>query len=134
MSKIAMVIDTNVFIGAGFRPNGYSAKMIEKVREGEWRLIWHGKTRRETERIARKIPVFSDRFLEDLFREEDEFSGRIIEDDFDFIVDREDRKFAALAVAAEVPLISNDIHLLAWEERLPVPVQTAAAFFMRIYG
>lgn len=133
MDAVRMVIDTNVFVGAGFKREGYSAKMLERIREGTWHLIWNDKTRRETERIVRKIPVLANEVLNDVFREEDRYEGALDEKPFEFITDREDRKFAALAVAADAPLITNDDHLLAWKNRLPVPVLTPADF-MRARG
>ncbi len=124
-----VVIDTNVFVAAGFKRGGYSARLLERIREGEWQLVWNQRTRRETERIVRKIPVLRNSVLDGLFRAEDELRGKLSEAEFSFIADSEDRKFAALAVAANVPLITNDDHLLAWKERLTVPVMSPRELF-----
>ena len=44
-----VVIDTNVFVAAGFNPQSASARILEGIREARFRLIWNEPTRRETE-------------------------------------------------------------------------------------
>ena len=60
-----VVIDTNVFVAAGFNSKSAAARVFEGVREGRFRLIWNEPTRRETESIVRRIgqasPIFSSR-------------------------------------------------------------------------
>jgi len=51
-----IVIDTNVFVAAGFNPRSASARILTGLREGRFRLIWNEPTRRETEMILRRIP------------------------------------------------------------------------------
>src|SRR5215831_18861907 len=50
------VVDTNVFVAAGFNPNSASAHLLDSIREGRFRLIWNQPTQRETEMILRRIP------------------------------------------------------------------------------
>ena len=47
-----VVIDTNVFVAAGFNSKSAAARVFEGVREGRFRLIWNEPTRRETEIVA----------------------------------------------------------------------------------
>ena len=49
-----VVIDTNVFVAALFNPRSASARILEGVREGRFRLIWNQPTRSETEMIVRR--------------------------------------------------------------------------------
>jgi hypothetical protein len=42
-----VVIDTNVFVAAGFNSKSAAARVFEGVREGRFRLIWNEPTRRE---------------------------------------------------------------------------------------
>ena len=72
-----VVIDTNVFVAAGFNPRSASARILEGVREGRFRLIWNQPTRRETEMILRRIPRLDWQKVADLFRPESEFTGPV---------------------------------------------------------
>ena len=95
-----VVIDTNVFVAALFNPNSASARILEGVREGRFRLIWNQPTRRETEMILRRIPHIDWQKVADLFRLETEFTGPVDPAAFTVIADPDDRKFAALSAAA----------------------------------
>lgn len=107
-----VVVDTNVFVAAGFNRASASAKIVAAVRAGDLRMAWSDATRREAERILRKIPPLSaDEFL-DLFRAGDRVDGVLDTSGFENVPDSEDRKFAALAVATGAILVSNDDHLL----------------------
>jgi predicted nucleic acid-binding protein len=108
-----VVIDTNVFVAAGFNSRSAAARIVAAVREGQFQLIWNKPTRRETETILRRIPGLEWARVADLFRPEGEFAGRFDPDAFVMIADRDDRKFAALAAAAKSPLVTNDNHVLA---------------------
>jgi predicted nucleic acid-binding protein len=109
----ALVIDTNVFVAAGFNPRSASARILTAVREGRLQLIWNKPTRRETEMILRRIPRLSWESIADLFRPDGEFAGPVDPDAFALIVDPDDRKFAALSAAAKRPLVTspNTVHL-----------------------
>jgi uncharacterized protein len=81
--------------------------------------------------VLRRIPSLCwDKFA-DLFRPEGEFTGRFDPRDFVFIEDPDDRKFAALAEAAKVPLVTNDHHLLAHRNLIGFDVLTPRAFLAR---
>src|SRR5215469_14210968 len=126
-----VVIDTNVFVAAGFNTKSASARILAAVREGRFRLIWNEPIRRETEFVLRRIPPLRwDKFA-DLFRPEGEFARRVDPNDFAFIEDPDDRKFAALGAAAGVPLVTNDHHLLAHRNLIGLEVLTPPAFLTR---
>lgn len=133
MSDTRLVVDTNVFVAAGFKRASHSARIVGLIRTGDLDLVWDAKTRREIEHTVGRIPVLSNAILDDLFREKDFFDGTLNEGEFEYISDPADRKFAALAVAAGVSLISSDNHLLAWRDRIPVLVMTPSEF-MRGWG
>jgi uncharacterized protein len=126
-----IVIDTNVFVAAGFNAKNASARILAAIRESRFQLVWNEPTRRETEFVLRRIPPLRwDRFA-DLFRPAGEFTRRVDPDDFTFIEDPEDRKFAALAAAAEVPLVTSDDHLLAHRILFDFDVLTPPSFLAR---
>ena len=60
-----VVIDTNVFVAAGFNSKSAAARVFECVREGRFRLIWNEPTRLDWASIA------------DLFQPEAEFAGQV---------------------------------------------------------
>jgi uncharacterized protein len=61
------VIDTNVFVAAGFNPRSEAARILAAVREGRFQLIWNELTRQETEMILRQIPHLDWERVADLF-------------------------------------------------------------------
>src|ERR1700730_344 len=126
-----VVIDTNVFVAAGFNPRSASARILEGVREGRFPLIWNEPTRRETEMILRRIPRLDWEKVADLFQPEGEFTGPVDPEAFALITDPDDRKFAALSAAANRPLVTNDDHLLAHRNTIGVDILTPRAFVTR---
>ena len=126
-----VVIDTNVFVAAGFNPRSAAARILAAVREGRFQLIWNEPTRRETELILRQIPHLDWERVADLFQSETEFPGPVDPESFAFVPDPEDRKFAALSVAAQTLLITNDNHLLSHKHSIGVDVLTPRAFLAR---
>jgi uncharacterized protein len=126
-----IVIDTNVFVAAGFNPKSAAARILAGVREGHFQLIWNEPTRRETEIILRQIPPLDWERVADLFQPETEFLGPVDPKRFAFVPDPEDRKFAALSVAAQTPLVTNDNHLLSHKHSIGVDVLTPRAFLAR---
>jgi predicted nucleic acid-binding protein len=126
-----VVIDTNVFVAAGFNPSSASARIFEGVREGRLRLIWNQPTRRETEMILRRIPRLDWQKAADLFRPEDEFTGPVDPTAFTAIGDADDRKFAALAAAANVPLVTSDQLVLAQRGKIGIEIVTPRDFLAR---
>jgi predicted nucleic acid-binding protein len=123
-----VVIDTNVFVAAGFNARSASACILAAVRDGRFQLIWNKPTRRETETILRRIPRLDWERVADLFQPENEFTGPVDPDTFVMIVDPDDRKFAALSAAAKTPLVTNDNHLLA-HPNMGIDVLTPAPFW-----
>ena len=129
-----VVVDTNFFVAAGFNAKSASARILAAIRERHFQLVWNEPTRRETEFVVRRIPPLRwDKFA-DLFRPEGEFTRRVDPLDFAFIEDPDDRKFAALAAAAKVPLVTNDHHILAHRNLISFDVLTPSAFLTRAGG
>jgi len=127
-----VVIDTNVFVAAGFNPRSASACILEAGREGHFRLIWNEPTRRETEVILRRIPGLDWQAVADLFRPEGEFAGPVDPAAFAVIADPDDRKFAALSAAADVPLVTSDKLVLAQRGRIGIEIVTPRDFLARL--
>ena len=94
-------------------------------------MLWNGGTRREIERILRQIPRLSWDDVAPLFREEDRFQGDTHPDQFEYVPDPADRKFAALADAAGAPLVTSDHDLLQGREHARVPIFTPAEYVRR---
>jgi uncharacterized protein len=126
-----VVIDTNVFVAAGFNPRSAAARILTAVREGRLQLIWNEPTRRETEMILRRIPHIDWERVSDLFQPETEFTGPVDPESFTLVPDPDDRKFAALSAAAQTPLVTNDRHLLSDRNIIGVDALTPRAFLAR---
>jgi predicted nucleic acid-binding protein len=122
------VLDTNVFVAAGFNPRSTSARIVDAVKQGRVRMVWNNATRREIERIMHQIPPLRNQAVARLFRPSDRFAGPTHPERFADIPDPDDRKFAALAHAAGAALISNDEHLLGHRERRELTVLTPSKF------
>jgi uncharacterized protein len=131
MPSSAVVLDTNVFVAAGFNPRSASAKIVEAVKQGQVRMVWNDATRREIERIMQQIPPLRAHAVSDLFRPEERYTAATHPERFAFIPDPDDRKFAALAHAAGATLISNDDHLLRHGGHMDLTVLTPSAFRKR---
>jgi predicted nucleic acid-binding protein len=128
----AVILDTNVFVAAGFNPASHSARLIDAARVGRLRMIWNDATRREIEHILRKVPRLSWQHVEGLFRDEDRFQGDTHPEQFDYVPDAADRKFAALADASRVPLVTSDDDLLQGRARASAPILTPGEFARRL--
>lgn len=126
------VLDTNVFVGAGFNPRSSSARLLDLVAAREVSLLWSAATKRETAFILRRIPRLSWEKVEPLFRPEGVCSADLGVEKFDFIVDPDDRKFAALAAAARAPLVSSDNHLLEHRGRSDLSIVTPRQFLVSL--
>jgi predicted nucleic acid-binding protein len=122
MDQCKVVLDTNVFVAAGFEPKSASARLLEALSQGRCRMVWHRMTRRETERVLRRIPPLDWQRFAPLFRPEWEHRAELDLTQFGAIEDPDDRKFAALAAATQSVLVSQDDHLLARRDELPVRV------------
>jgi uncharacterized protein len=128
MALPTVVLDTNVFVAAGFQPRSASARILDAVKRGQLRLVWDDATRREIEQILRQIPPLRGRDVSQLFRPADRLTAPTHPEQFAFVADPDDRKFAALAHAAGAVLITNDEHLLSHRERIGVAVLTPGAY------
>jgi predicted nucleic acid-binding protein len=126
----AVVLDTNVFVAAGFNPGSASARILGAVQDGRLRMLWDDATRAEIEFILRRIPPLRRFAVSDLFHAEDRFAGPTDPAAFADIPDPDDRKFAALAHAAGVPLVTSDAHLLH-PDHADLDVITPGAFWRR---
>jgi predicted nucleic acid-binding protein len=125
-----IVIDTNVFVAAGFNPRSASARVLAAVQQGRFQLTWNKPTQRETEMILRRIPRLDWERVAILFQPEGEFTGPSILA-FALVRDRDDRKFAALSAAAKRPLVTSDNHLLADRNIIGIDALTPRAFLAR---
>jgi predicted nucleic acid-binding protein len=126
---LSVVVDTNVFVAAGFHPGSAAAKVLRWLREGRLSMAWCDATRRETQMVLETIPPLSWANVASLFRETDRFAGEIRSEDFPQIPDPADRKFAALARATGSVLISQDRDLLGRPQRLEILVLSPREFF-----
>jgi predicted nucleic acid-binding protein len=131
VSAARVVVDTNVFVAAGFNPHSASAQIVDVLRRGQLQMVWNDATRLEIERILQQIAPLRTLAVADVFRPAHHFSGATHPERFVAVSDPDDRKFAALAYAAGATLISNDQHLLRVHDRLEVPVLTPGAFWHR---
>jgi predicted nucleic acid-binding protein len=85
-------------------------------------------THEEIEHVLRRIPRLSWGAVAGLFREDDRFDGATYPDQFDYVLDPADRKFAALADAANVPLVTSDRGLLNARGQTPFPILKPSEF------
>jgi predicted nucleic acid-binding protein len=127
----AVILDTNVFVAAGFNPRSAAAKIVDAVKQGQLRMVWNDATRREIEHIMQQIPPLRAHSVSDLFRPPERYTAPTHPDRFAFIPDPDDRKFAALANATGAILISNDDHLLGYRHRIDLTVLTPSVFWRR---
>ncbi len=129
MTQSAVVLDTNVFVAAGFNPSSSSARILEAVEGSDLRLVWNEATRREIEAVLRQIPPLSWQRWTGLFREEDRYRGDTDPQRFAYVTDPDDRKFAALAATAGATLVTNDEHLLEHRKKAELDIRTPAQFW-----
>ncbi|NKB88456.1 MAG: hypothetical protein GKS06_09565 [Acidobacteria bacterium] len=123
-----MVVDTNVFVAAGFNEGSASARILESARAGEFAIRWNQRTRGETQRILSQIPPLSWSRVAALFLPELEITAPLDTGPFDFVKGEVDREFVALADASNSTLVSSDDDLLGPRSRLPVRVFSPSEF------
>ena len=131
MPPPVVVLDTNVFVAAGFNPRSAAAKILEAVEHELLRMTWTDATRQETERIVRQIPPLRGYPIAHLFRPEDRFTAETDPGRFTGIADPDDRKFAALAYAAGAILVSNDDHLLSYHGFTALMIVSSGEYWRR---
>lgn len=118
--KVCAIFDTNVFVASGFNLRSASARLIDEVRAGHIILVWSEATRGETRSVLTRIPRLRWVDVAPLFTSEGKQRCGLNETAATFVVDPEDRKFAALAMLSGAPLVSADQHLLIHRDRLNV--------------
>lgn len=126
-----LVLDTNIFVAASFNPNSASGRIVKSIGEKQHDLVWNKATKRETKRILKKIPPVSWSQFENLFLEKSEYEGKVDVGGLDFIKDKEDIKFAALARTTGAVLVTNDDHLLSVRSRFDFSCMTSGEFQRR---
>jgi predicted nucleic acid-binding protein len=122
MAPLRAVLDTNVFVAAGFKRQSSSAQLIDHVLAGHLVMVWNNAVRTEIEHTVKRIPPLASWDLSGLFAPDARLRDDLAEDRFGYVEDPADRKFAALAEEADAPLITTDDHLLRWRDHLPTPV------------
>lgn len=126
-----VVLDTNVLVAAGFRRNSAAATIVAAIRDGQCELVWDDATRNETRHILQKIPPLDWSAFAGLYTDTTRFAREVPTADLDFVADPADRKFAALARAAEATLVTNDDHLLAVRDQFDFDVLTPGEWVRR---
>lgn len=126
-----VVVDTNVFVGAGFNPDSHSGTVVQAVRDGRLRMPWTGSTRHEAKSVLGQIPPLDWSDVEGLFREEDRIDREPDEGGLGWVHHDSDRKFAALARETGATLISNDDDVLADRSAADFPVLTPGEYVER---
>ena len=123
-----VVLDTNVFVAAGFNPGSHAARILAAIRSGQLQLAWDAPTRAETRRILERIPRLDWAEAAPLFDGGIQVAMAPDHPAFALIGDPADRKFAALALAAGAVLVSNDSDLLSVRSDLPLEVLTPSEY------
>lgn len=92
-----IVLDTNVFIAAGFNLRSHAARLLAAVCDGALILAWHVETRAETLHVLSRIPPLRQLDVAELFRTDAEHTAPLDRTPYAGIPDPADRVFAALA-------------------------------------
>lgn len=125
---VVIVVDTNLFVAAGFNTASDSARILEAVLAGTLPMVWDEATRQETEHVVGSIPPLRGTDLSAFFNSDARYDGATDTDAFDFIPDPADRKFAALAAATGAVLVTSDRHLLDARPHSGVVILTPSEF------
>lgn len=123
------MLDTNVFVAAGFNPGSHSARLVAAVRAGALRMAWCAATAGETRAVLDRIPRLAWAAVAALFQPAEERADPLTTAHLAIIPDPADRIFAALAEAAGATLVSSDAHLLRCRAELPVRVLTPREYW-----
>lgn len=131
-TALSVVIDTNLFVAAGFNPGSDAARVLRAVRAGTVRLVWGEAARREAEHVVGKIPPLRGTDLAAFFDPDARYDGPTHPDQFASVPDPADRKFAALAAATGAVLLTNDRHLLDGRPHPGLVVLTPGEFVRQV--
>jgi predicted nucleic acid-binding protein len=123
-----VVIDTNIFVAAGFKPSSHAARIIADIRRGCLRMPWCRATHAEIRHTLERIPPLDWQPFADCFLPAEEQPDPADLTPFAAIPDPADRVFAALAAASRAILVSNDSHLLDHQAGLSIEVCTPRDF------
>ena len=126
MKKV--ILDTNIFVAAGFNKQSSSAQIIELINKNQLILIWDQATSRETKKIINQIPPLSWAKFQPLFQKNHQFQGITHPEKFGIVEDHDDRKFAALADTSKTALVTNDDHLLSVKNKLNINIFTPSEY------
>ncbi len=112
--RVAVVLDTNIFVAAYWAPRSASARIIGACIDGTLRAIYTNESKGETLAVLRQIRIPQDYVRRlDAYWERGELVEAVAVDDVP-IEDPEDRKFLEAAMGGEADfLVSNDDHLLS---------------------
>lgn len=124
----SVILDTNIFVAAGFKSTSHSAHIIEQVKSEQLQMVWSEETRQETEFIVRKIPPLAWDKIAYLFQPAHCYNGPLYPQNFQQIADAADIKFAALAEATRAILITMDRDFLSVRDILEIAVMTPYEF------
>ena len=131
-SEGPVVIDTSVFVAAGFNPGSAAGRTVQAVRDGRLRMPWTEGTRHEVEAVLESIPPLSWSDVRGLFRDEDRHDEALDTGGLEWVTDPDDRKFAALARVEGAVLVSNDDDFLDRRDEASFPVLASKEFADRL--
>lgn len=134
MDRPRVILDTNVFVAAGFRASSASGRLIEAVQQGRLVHVWHDRTRRETQRILTQVPRLAWAPASVLFTDDGRHDGPLDDAAFALIPDPHDRKYAALAAATGACVATGDDDLLGVRDRLDVAIRRPSEILRRLEG
>ena len=106
------VLDANVFVGAGFRPESASARLVTAARAGRLVAVWCDDTRAEAERVVGQIPPLAAFDWGGVLRDVGRHPAPLDLGPFAHVAGRLDQTLAALALATATPLVTADGPLL----------------------
>ena len=101
-----VILDANVLVGAGFRPESASGRLVAAVRAGALRQTWTDATRGEAEAVLDVIPPLG--LPVGVFAEAGRFDGPLDTSALPAEIGNMDRALGALALATKAPLVTSD--------------------------
>ena len=114
-----------MLVAAGFRAGSASGRLAAAVRAGRLVALWTEATRAEARSVIGRIPPLQSADVEALFPDSGRIDLPLDPSAFTAVPDVADRAFAALALAAGVPLVTADGPLVAGARAHGVTVVSA---------